>query len=459
MYGPIPRSGRMAFFVFCIILPYCSFNNKKFQRSTYYSLFLNILYIRWLSRTATSDPACLSLTLLRPTTPKTTTTDWATSPLFREFNFLSIRCGQVHTFKKKFVLFPEIRTVLCRLFWSQQPQKRLLPEQPCLSLESSTSSIKCGQVRAFKQFVQPKSSYYFRRSGLFFFDSSEANNPKNDNYCLNDLPSLQRVQFPLFQTVHSTKKFVLFPEIRALLLRLFWGQQPQKWQLLTEQPRLSSESSISSLSNTAKSELSNSSFNQKVHIISGDPGCSSLTLMRPTTPKITTTTWTTLPLFREFNFLSIKRGQVRAFKQFVRPKVRIISGDPGCSSSTLLRPTTPKRQLLPKRPCLSSESSISSLSNSLFNQKVRIISGDPGSSSSTLLRPTTPKMTTTDWTTSPLFREFNFLSIKRGQVRAFKQFVQLKSSYYFRRSELFFVDSSKANNPKSDYYLHNLASL
>ena len=46
-------------------------------------------------------------------------------------------------------------------------------------------------------------------------------------------------------------------EIWTIRRRLFWGQQPQKWRLLPERPRLSSESSISSLSNTAKSALSN----------------------------------------------------------------------------------------------------------------------------------------------------------------------------------------------------------
>ena len=75
-----------------------------------------------------------------------------------------------------------------------------------------------------------------------------------------------------------------------------------------------------------------------------------------TTPQ--TTTWTTSPL---------------------------ISGDPDCSSSTLLRPTTPK-------------ATTTWTTSNKNNQKVRIISGDPAYSLVTLLRPTTPKTTTTAWT-------------------------------------------------------------
>ena len=40
----------------------------------------------------------------------------------------------------------------------------------------------------------------FQRSGLFFVNSSEANNPKNDNYCLNNLASLQQPLRYTFQT-------------------------------------------------------------------------------------------------------------------------------------------------------------------------------------------------------------------------------------------------------------------
>ena len=38
--------------MFCIVSPYYSFYNNKFQRSTYYSLFLSILYRRRLGLTA-----------------------------------------------------------------------------------------------------------------------------------------------------------------------------------------------------------------------------------------------------------------------------------------------------------------------------------------------------------------------------------------------------------------------
>ena len=43
------------FFVFCIISSYYSFYNKKIQRSTYYSLFLSILYMTWSNATATAE--------------------------------------------------------------------------------------------------------------------------------------------------------------------------------------------------------------------------------------------------------------------------------------------------------------------------------------------------------------------------------------------------------------------
>ena len=80
-------------------------------------------------------------------------------------------------------------------------------------------------------------------------------------------------------------------------------------------------------------------------------------------------------------------------------------------------------------------------------------------SSSTLLRLTAPKATTA-WTTSPLFREFNFLSINRDQKSSHFQPIHYnQTKCFFRRSGLFFVDSSEANNPKSDYYLNNLTSL
>ena len=48
-------SGLLPFFVFCIISPYYSFYNKKFQHSTYYSLFLSILYMTWSNATATAE--------------------------------------------------------------------------------------------------------------------------------------------------------------------------------------------------------------------------------------------------------------------------------------------------------------------------------------------------------------------------------------------------------------------
>ena len=87
--------------------------------------------------------------------------------------------------------------------------------------------------------------------------------------------------------------------------------------------------------------------------VSGDPACSLSTLLRPATPKMTTTAWTT-SLY--------------------------VSGDPACSSSTLLRPATPK---------MTTTAWTTSLS----------ISGDLACSSSTLLRPATPKTTTSAWTT------------------------------------------------------------
>ena len=55
---------------------------------------------------------------------------------------------------------------------------------------------------------------------------------------------------------------MLFPEIRTVHRRPLQGQQPQK-RLLPEQPR----------------------HDQKVRIISGDPACSLSTLLRLTTPK------------------------------------------------------------------------------------------------------------------------------------------------------------------------------
>ena len=44
-------------FVFCIISPYYTFYNNKFQRSTttYYSLFLSILYMTWSNSQATAE--------------------------------------------------------------------------------------------------------------------------------------------------------------------------------------------------------------------------------------------------------------------------------------------------------------------------------------------------------------------------------------------------------------------
>ena len=44
-----------------------------------------------------------------------------------------------------------------------------------------------------------KQTCFFWKSGLFNVDPNEVNNPKRDNY-LNNLASLQRVQFPLYQT-------------------------------------------------------------------------------------------------------------------------------------------------------------------------------------------------------------------------------------------------------------------
>ena len=68
--------------------------------------------------------------------------------------------------------FPEIRPVHRRPLRGQQPQKRLL--RPPLS----------ERPRKFKIRV--------RKFGLFVINSSEANNPKNDNYCLNSLAFLQQ---------------------------------------------------------------------------------------------------------------------------------------------------------------------------------------------------------------------------------------------------------------------------
>ena len=97
------------------------------------------------SKFRSGGPDCSSSTLLRPTIPKTTTI-WTT---------------------KKFVLFPEIWAVLRQLFW-----------------EGTATRLQRGDGHAT-----------WKRSGLFFIDSSEANNPKSDYY-MNSLASLQRVEFP-----------------------------------------------------------------------------------------------------------------------------------------------------------------------------------------------------------------------------------------------------------------------
>ena len=171
---------------------------------------------------------------------------------------------------------------------------------------------------------------------------------------------------------------------------------------------------------------------------------------------------------------SFNHDQVRAFNH--DQEVLAISGSPGCSSSTLLRPTTPKSDYY-----LNNLASLQRVQFPLYqmhDQKVRDFSllrllrvfqefdpslllrwssRDLACSLSILLRPTTPKATTT-WTILPLFRELNFLPIKRDQkVRVFRQ--EQKSTCYFQNSGLFFINSSEANNPKRDYYLNNLAIL
>ena len=159
----------------------------------------------------------------------------------------------------------------------------------------------------------------------------EANNPKNDDYCLNNLASLQRVQLPLHlerEDGHATLRADQLDFEERTAMRLQREADHTTWKR--------------------------------------DPDCLSLIPTRPTTSSVTTT-WTASPL-REFNFLSIKRDQkVRAFNGLfvIHSKRSAFSGDPACSLLTLLRPITPK--------------------------------------------------TKTTCTTSPLFRELNFLPIKRDQ--------------------------------------------
>ena len=93
------------------------------------------------SKFRSGNSHCSSSTLLRPTTPKTTTTAWTTSLQRGEFPLTNPDKSALSNTTKKFILFLEIRTVLCRPFWGQQPQKRRwLPNQPRLS-ESSTFSL------------------------------------------------------------------------------------------------------------------------------------------------------------------------------------------------------------------------------------------------------------------------------------------------------------------------------
>ena len=93
------------------------------------------------SKFGSGNSHCSSSTLLRPTTPKTTTTAWTTSLQRVQFPLTNTDKSALSNMTKKFILFLEIRIVLRRPFWGQQPQKRrLLPNQPRLS-ESSTFSL------------------------------------------------------------------------------------------------------------------------------------------------------------------------------------------------------------------------------------------------------------------------------------------------------------------------------
>ena len=91
------------------------------------------------SNFGSGDPDCSSSTLTRPTTPKATTTrtTWtSSSTLLRPTTPKTTTMATT----KKFVSFPGIRPVHCRLFWGQQPQKRLLrpwlSERPAMLLIS-----------------------------------------------------------------------------------------------------------------------------------------------------------------------------------------------------------------------------------------------------------------------------------------------------------------------------------
>ena len=129
-------------------------------------------------------------------------------------------------------------------------------------------------------------------------------NPKNDDYCLNDIASQPRFQ-----------------------------PRPRSWHAISGSPDCSS-STLLRLTTPKVTTTWTTSLS-----VSGDTAWSSSTLLRPTIPKMTTTAWMTSPLFREFGFLSIKCDQVRAFKR--------ATGSPDCSLSTHLRTTTPSTTSLP----------------------------------------------------------------------------------------------------------------
>ena len=164
-----------------------------------------------------------------------------------------------------------------------------------------------------------------------------------------------------------------------------------------------------------------------------------------------TTTWTASPLFRELNFLPMKREQkVRAFNSLyvIHSKPSALSGGPDCLSLTPKRSTTttstwtasPLFRELNFLPMKRKQKVQAFNSVFVIHSKRSALSGGPDCLLSTPKRPTTA-MTT--WTASPLFRELNFLPMKREtKSSSFQQ--PLRSTFQtkcsFRRSRLFVID-------------------
>ena len=96
----------LPFFVFCIISPYYSFYYNKFQRSTYYSLFLSILYMIWSNATAQRTPQRHSWTWLNATAELSET--WLNevqSSLPSRVTEVALSCGRLFLNFTKFIWF------------------------------------------------------------------------------------------------------------------------------------------------------------------------------------------------------------------------------------------------------------------------------------------------------------------------------------------------------------------